>query len=372
MHFLYLPKMKYSFISLFVCFYSLSFGQKSNYNNFLSYNDAYLDKILYSQRYISSASDYLFYGIIKSVYIEQLDETGKLSGRPSKSFFDGKRSTIKRINYNNNRQEFGTVEYYYNPGYGGIPVVKSSFENQNGIIKPLLLSEIDTVNHIIINRRFVNEELNEIDTIFYIEGYKPIEIRTSSVKYIDKSVRKIAYHENGKVYKEVYRRNTSSLGGYIRYDNLGKQLYLYQIKFEEYDDIPVNYEDDLKEKEQEFIWDSDHSFEFREETNSIINFNRKEKKLQKVKKGSTETIYFNDSLLPVKVLSVDKKYGLNMEITFEYNQYDDLLTQKVKNEGSPMVTTTYQYVYDNKNNWIQRKAYENGKLIFTTKRIIEY
>lgn len=372
MYFLYLSKMKYSFISFFVCFYSLSFGQKNNYNNFLNYNDAYLDKILYSQRYISSASDYLFYGTIKSVYIEQLDETGKLSGRPSKSFFDGKRSTIKRINYNNNREEYGAVEYYYNPGYGGIQVVKSSFENQNGIMKPLLLSEIDTVNHIIINRRFVNDELNEIDTIFYVEGYKPIEIRTSSVKNTDQSVRKIAYHENGKVYKEVYQRHSSSQGGYIRYDELGRQLYLYPIKFEAFEHIPVNYNDDLKEKEQEFIWDGDHSFVFREAANSIVNFNRKEKKLHEEKKGSTQTIYFNDNLLPVKVLSVDKKYGLNMTIMFVYNQYDELVTQKVKNEGAPEVTTTYQYVYDSKNNWIQRKAYENGKLIFTTKRIIEY
>ncbi len=364
--------MKYLFTLSFLSLYILTFGQKNNYNSFISYDDEYLDKILHPQRYISSASDYLFYGKIKNVYIEQLDGNGKISGTPAKSFFDVNKNTTKRINYNTNLKDYGVVEFFYFPKYGGQAVFKSSYEIQNGETKNNLTSEIDTINHIIINKKFINNQLSEIDTIFYINDYKPIEIRTNSVKYIDKSIKKIAYLENGKIYKEVYKRNSSSFGNFIKYNDVGKRLYLYKINFEEFENIPIDYEDGKKIEEQKFIWKNEKDFEFRENINSVEIFNYKEKKLQKTEKESSYTTFFNEYLLPVKKLSIDKKYGLNMEITFEYNKHNDLITEKSKNESSPIVIKTFKYVYDKENNWIERKEYENGKLIFTTKRQIEY
>ncbi|MBP9214024.1 MAG: hypothetical protein KBF36_05700 [Chitinophagaceae bacterium] len=362
--------MNYLFTCFFIFCSLVSFGQRSNYNSFIIYDDEYLDKILSAERY--TISEYLFYGTIKSVYIEQFDKSGRFSGSPSKVFFDKNKNTAKRINYNNNLEDYGAVEFYYLPKYGGNPIIKSSYESVNGEIRNIITSEIDTINHIVINNRFVNNKLNEIDTIFYIKDYKPIEIRTSNVKYINKSVRKIAYFNNDKIYKEVYQRNSSSLGSYIKYNKSGKRLYLYKIKFDEFDNIAVENEDNNKEKEQEFIWYNDKDFEFHEKINTTITFNYKEKKLHKRQNESTYTTFFNKNLLPIKKLSVDKKYGLNMEIIFDYNKYNDLITEKIKNEDSPMIMKTYKYLYDDKSNWTERKEYENGKLIFTTKRQIEY
>lgn len=364
--------MKYLFLLLFLTIHFFTFGQKNNYNSFLSYGDEYLEQILHSQRYISSASDYLFYGNVKSVYVEHRDANGKLSNIPTKSFFDDKRNTIKRINYNFNNEDYGVVEYYFNPKYQGNFVIKSSYESKNGEIKNIITSEIDTINQIIVNRKYDKNQLSEIDTVFYIKDYKPIEIRNSSVKYIDKSVKKLAYIDNGQIYKEVYQRNSSSSGFFIKYNKVGKRLYLYNIDFDEFENIPIDYEDSSKTKTQEFIWKNDKDFVFHKDMNCLIIFNYEERKLYETVKESSYTTFFNTDLLPIKKLSVDKKYGLNMEITFEYNDKNDLILEKVKNEGFPITTKSYKYVYDNNNNWIERKEYENNKLIFTTKRDIEY
>jgi len=358
-----------------VCLFSiniLAFGQKNNYNSFISFNDEYLDKILYAQRYISAASEYHLYGEIKSIYIEKLDGNGKISGTPAKSFYDKNHNQFKRINYNSNLIDYVVLEFYYLPKYDGNTIFKSSYEVINGVVKHNLTSEIDKINQIILNKKFVSEQLTEIDSFFYTKDYKPTEIRTVNVKNKDKSVTKIAYLDNGNIYKKVYKRNTHSFGSFVRYNNHGKRLFLYKIDFDDFNSISTDHEDDKKIKEQKFIWIDDKDFEFYEDLNSVAIFKFREKALQKTTQGSTKTTYFNDNLAPVKIISTDKRYDINMQITFEYNKHNDLISKKIKNKNLPLNMYTVQYKYDDRNNWIERKEYENGKLIFTTKRQIEY
>lgn len=351
--------------------YQISCGQKNNYNKSISYHNEYLDQIIDCHSFVTSKSDYLFYDNITSVYVEKSDGAGKITGTPLKSYFDKDKNTIKTQVYDN-PHEYKVAEFFNFARYDGHTLFKILYQYKNGEIKNLVTSEVDSINHIIIIKRFEENKLSEIDSVFYIKNFKPIEIRTSSVKYIDKSIRKIAYNEQGRIYKEVYQRNRSSFGNYTNFNELGNRLYVYSIKLDEYDGIPVEYENDVKEKEQEFIWYNDKDFEFRELRNSVITFNYLEKKMVKTHKESTYTTFFNKNLLPFKKLSVDKKYGLNMETIFEYNKHNDLISEKTKNDGLLYNTKTFNYVYDTKNNWIERKEYENGKLIFVTKRIIEY
>jgi hypothetical protein len=364
--------MKYIHLIILFSINLFVFGQKNNYNSFIAFDDEYLDKILYAHRDISTASEYHFYGKIKSVYIEKLDGNGKISGTPAKSFYDKNRNQFKRINYNSNLKDYVVLEFYFLPKYGGNTVFKSSYEVINGVVKHNLTSEIDTINHIIVNKKFVSEQLTEIDTFFYIKDYKPTEIRTVNLKTNDKTITKIAYLENGNIYKKVYKRNTHSFGSFVRYNNQGKRLFSYKIDFDDFNNISTEHEDDKKIKEQKFIWNDDNDFEFYEDLNSVVFFNFKEKTLRKEAQGSTVTTYFNDNLLPIKIISIDKRYDVNMQITFEYNKYNDLISKKIKNENLPLDVLSVQYKYDDRNNWIERKEYENGKLIFITKRQIEY
>ena len=364
--------MKKIYTLLLLSFYFLTFGQKNNYNSFVSYEDEYLDKILYPQRFISSGADYLFFGKVKSVYLEKLDETGKITGAPSKTFFNEKQKMDKRFIYSNNLNDYNAIEFYYSSKYGGDPVVKASYEILKGETKHNTISEIDTIKRLIINKRFINNQLNEIDSIFYTKDFKPLEIRTSSPKYIDKSIKKIAYLDNGKIYKEVYKRNNSSFGSFMRYNEEGKILYTYQLKFEEFDKVPIDYEDENKSKGEEFKWKNDKDFDIYENNKLVRTFVFNDRKLHKEENGSSSTIYFNQYLLPIKIVSVDKRYELKIEVTFEYNKFNDLIIEKVKYDNASAIIKNYKYVYDEKNNWIERKEYENGKLIFTTKRKIEY
>lgn len=364
--------MKKLYTLLLLSFYFLSFGQKNNYNSFVSYEDEYLDKILYPQKFISSGSDYLFIGEIKSVYLEKLDGTGKITGAPSKTFFNKKQKVDKRIIYSNNLKDYNVIEFYYSSKYGGDPVVKASYEILNGETKHNTKSEIDTIKQLIINKRFINNQLNEIDSIFYTKDFKPLEIRTSSPKYIDKSIKKIAYLENGRIYKEVYKRNNSSFGSFMRYNEAGKILYSYQLKFEEFDNVPIDYDDENKSKGVEFKWKNDKDFDVYENNKLVSTFVFNDRKIHKEDNESSSTTYFDQHLLPIKIVSVDNRYNFNIEITFEYNKFNDLVTEKVKYDDAPMIIKSYKYLFDEKNNWIERKEYENGKLIFTTKRKIDY
>ena len=113
-------------------------------------------------------------------------------------------------------------------------------------------------------------------------------------------------------------------------------------------------------------------FDVYENNKLVSTFVFNDRKIHKEDNESSSTTYFNQHLLPIKIVSVDKRYNFNIEITFEYNKFNDLITEKVKYDDAPMIIKSYKYLFDEKNNWIERKEYENGKLIFTTKRKIEY
>lgn len=368
----FLKLLKDYFLLLIFFFPLISVCQKNNYNRHIDYNDEYLDKILNAESYITSNSDYLLYGNIKSIFLQRTADNELNNSIPYKSFFDENRNVIKSIIYRDGL-EYINAEYYHESKYGGNPVYKSFYEYFNGELIKQIKSEIDTLNHIIINNHLSDGKITETDTILYTKDYKPLSIlKYDNYKSLE-SVYKADYLENGKIYKYAYKRgNSSSYGKYIRYNEFGKPLYSYNIDIVGFYINSIDYEDSTKIKQYEFLWKDDKDFELREGTNKVTFFNFKEKKLHTKDKESTYTTFFNDDLLPVKKLSVDKKYNLNMEITYEYNNHNDLTLTKVKNEGSTMQTTTYKYVYDSKNNWVERKEYLNNRLVFTTKREIEY
>ncbi|MFZ4798043.1 MAG: hypothetical protein ACOYMA_11145 [Bacteroidia bacterium] len=354
------------------------FAQKNNYNTFAAYDDEYLNQILYSERFVTSYSDYLLFGKVNNLYIELRDKDNKLAAEPSKTFYDRYENLVKIINFNN-LQISNIIEFYYIPKYGGNGIYKSTLQYINGVPKCVLSSKIDTLKSLIIVSSFSDNKIDEIDSVFYTKNFKPLTILKYNRFNKLESIYKASYLENGKVYKEVHKRHSSLVsGGFNKYDSNGRMLYSHSLSFEEFDKSTINYVDSNKVKDKKFVWYNNKDFKLQIGTNDNVEYNEyftfsySEKTLHgNVKKEST-IIKFNNSLLPVKKLYFDKKNNFSSEIGFGYNDYNDLISQKINIKGEKPINKTFKYIYDNKNNWIERREFEDGKLIFTTIRKIEY
>jgi hypothetical protein len=354
-------------------------GQKNNYNTFVAYDDEYLNQILYSEKFVTSYSDYLLFGKVNNLYVELRDQDNKLAAEPSKTFYDSNKNLVKIVNFNN-LQISNIIEYYYIPKYGGNGIFKSIFQYINGVSKCVLSSKIDTLKSLIIVSRFSDDKIDEIDSVFYTKNFKPLTILKYNRFNNLESIYKAAYLKNGKVYKEVDKRYSSLVisGGFNKYDSIGRMLYSHNLSFEEFDKANINYEEKSKVKNKKIVWYNNNDFKLQfgtydnSEYNENFTFSHSGKTLYgKVKKDST-IIKFNNSLLPVKKLYFDKNNNFSSEISFVYNNYNDLISQKINIKGEKPIYKTFRYLYDNKNNWIERKEFEDGKLIFTTIRKIEY
>lgn len=57
----------------------------------------------------------------------------------------------------------------------------------------------------------------------------------------------------------------------------------------------------------------------------------------------------------------------------EYDNFNNLIIQNwYDKEGKLKHQTSFEYIYDNKGNWITKKRFSNGKLGFIWERQIEY
>ena len=350
----------------------LGMAQKKNYNSFITYGDEYLDQIIKYDLYVSSRAKLLFFGNVKSVYIEERDPTGQVIDVPTQTFFDKDRSTIKEIRTYPRNNTKGIIEYYFNSRFNGYQIFKSSYIENNGQIDQIFQSKIDEKNKLIVQERYSNGKLEEIDSIYYQDNYFPVKIIKKSPGSTNRSTTEIAYNKFGKIYKEIHLKNSNTTGTYFNYDELGRLTYLYTITADEYDQIGENDENDSKNKVHKIKWINDKDFIYYYDSEITFQFDANKKTLIRKDQSSILEADFNEQLLLTKYHLKDDKYSINKTSIFDYNNNLDIIAQKVKSEGLPLTTTTYTYTYDDQQNWIERQAYENGELKVTTIRRIEY
>jgi len=355
---------------LSIVFFNFCLSQKNNYNKSYYFNE-YIDKIVDCRNYISSKSKYLFYGEIKSVYVEVLDANGDFSGEQTKTYYGKDKQTIKRTIFDT-PDKFVTTEYFDFYNTSQYSVIKKCVSSYYGEITLVASSEIDTNLNLIITSKFLNNKVHEIDSIFYIADFLPIEIITVSPGFIDRSIRKFAYLENGLVYKEAYQRNNTNLGYFSRFDENHNIEYQYDITLLEFDKVGQDYFDSLKTKIFTLKWFSKTDFEIFVKNTHTLQFSLNERKMTKVDNYSISTTHFNQDLLPIRTVIHDKKDDYITVTIYSYNKNSDLISMKSNLDELILGNYTYAYVYDSMNNWVERKQYENGKLLFTTKRSIEY
>lgn len=134
----------------------------------------------------------------------------------------------------------------------------------------------------------------------------------------------------------------------------------------------INYEtkygDNVSEK---YKYENDNLVEIKEEFYSGT---------QDVRSHIMTTNYFYnkknhiDSTRRIRVYE-DGVIDMKLTEVYKYNDNNDLVEEKVtdlkKNEVTQSIN--YNYIYDNKNNWIEKKTFnKNGKLLTITKREIVY
>lgn len=62
----------------------------------------------------------------------------------------------------------------------------------------------------------------------------------------------------------------------------------------------------------------------------------------------------------------------NMAMSYEYNDKGDVVLSAVSSEGEVVKTETYNYVYDDQDNWIEREVLRDDTIVFKTVRTITY
>jgi antitoxin component YwqK of YwqJK toxin-antitoxin module len=357
---------------------SLVFSQKNNYNTFVAFEDEHLDQIMFFQRYVSSGSDALFYGNVKSVTLKKFYADGKQLDTPNQSFFDSNRNLIQKIVFFPDHQK--NTSFYFLPKYNGNPIFKESFQiHQKDTIYDIK-SEIDSFQRFIRTTHFYKEKIIKLDSIFYVDNFFPTEIRTYE-NMQRSSVYKALYFKNGKLHLSTTIRNTKQdKGNLFHYNELGQLLSSCTFHGNSFEDIfrmepSIEKLDEKKDacvNDFTIAWKDSKSFVYTEKNGDFYQYDEKTRTLEILKNGGKTLAYFNQDGLPIQYISSDERYKIKTEVLYGYNDKKDLISQKVLQDGQLLSTTTFQYLYDSQKNWTERKEFENGKLLTRTQRVIAY
>ena len=339
-----------------------------NYDPFVLYDNQLVDKIINLERHINSP--FLLKGNIETLHI--ISSTAESETQSSiKYYYDFNKYNIRLTNYDKDLNEVINREFLSRPFYDGCQLLMSGYSKQDHGKLLTWKSLIDSENKIVKIETLTNGELTSLDSVLYIDQFIPIKIYNKEKyngEWQNKSIQLYEY-QNGKVVTSLKIYGTSGKWGAKRfYDSFGRPLY-YQTLI----DIDLNtlqYSLDSN-KNEVFTWNED-GFSY---DNNILTtrFDSKSNTIISKSGDAITNIQLSKSLKPVKV---DIKFDSNLEeeihIVYYYNQFDDCVDKKYLNKSSSESDEHFDFIYDAKGNWIEKKMYFNGKWHSTTKRTIEY
>lgn len=335
---------------------------KHNYDSFILYDDQYVDRILNYERYIKSG--YVLSGNIKSVHImDSLLESGQ---QPStKYFYDLDKAITRIVNYDAGMNEIMDRWFYRWMNYGGESLMKKGFFYKNN---KEIRSHDDTINKTIILETFENGNLIETDSIVYERDYYPTKIKKYNANDQLEYVYKIEYDSNKTALNLLARKTGSHQGAKRVYDENNRHLYVSPLN--KIDFKSLTYEIGGEKKEQ-MIWNG-NNFQFYKSEKDTIYWDSTKNHLKRIFHSTETNTYFSNKMLPVSSSYVETDTSMNHQISFKYNEFDDLIEKRFEKPSPYNENEKYSYEYDSKNNWIKRQMFINEKHFKTTIRNIEY
>lgn len=350
-------------IILLICFSHNA--QKNNYDK-ISYG--YVNRILHPNEYQTK----WLYGRVKSLHIEHYNAFNKPDGQAMEYHYDTE-GNITAINNYDHDELVMKRSFYATHKDDTRDVVNYSENLRDGVT----ISKTESIEfpeeHLIVTTKLINGKLYEIDSITYIDNYKPILIKHYSIYRLEHIYHAAYTKRSGKLFKEAYERyDNAKTGMFIQYDADDREISRYKINFEQY--TGLNEEDIPTEsyKYKEINWTNTTDFKLTQ-SGVIKKFDMANLELTDVRSEDNWLTYkMNTYLQPVEVHSINKKYEDDITTLYTYNAKQDVLTTETKFSNFRTVKHTYTYTYDNHKNWVERKDYENGKLSIIIQRIITY
>jgi len=339
-----------------------------NYNPFITYDNQLVDKIINFERHINSS--FLLRADIKSVHV--IDYSVDSEKQTSiKYHFNINKHNIGITNYDEYQNEVGERKFLSKPYYDGYQILMDGYAKQSNSSQLIWNSSIDSINNIIKIKTIANGELTALDSVLYVGHFTPVKVfnkEKNSGLWHNKSTQLYEY-ENDKVVTSLKLYSTAGKWGAKRfYDSFGRPLY-YQALID-IDKNTLQYNLDSI-KNEFFTWNNTDFIYYN--NNVTTSYDSTSNTIIRRSSDASTKIILSQSFKPIKVeIEYFDNLEEKVEIVYFYNKYDDCIDKKYLNQDGSGTNEHFEFVYDEKGNWIEKKIYYDGKWFGTTKRKIEY
>ncbi|MBK9564096.1 MAG: hypothetical protein IPO37_02510 [Saprospiraceae bacterium] len=322
-----------------------------NYNPFIIYDNQLVDKIINFERHINSS--FLLRGEIKSVHF--IDSSVDSEKQTSiKYHYNISKHNIGITNYDEYQNEVGERKFLSKPYYDGYQILMDGYAKQINSSQLIWNSSIDSINKIIKIKTITNGELTTLDSVLYIDQFTPVKIfnkEKHSGLWQNKSIQFHEY-ENDKVITSLKLYSATGKWGAKRfYDGYGRPLY-YQALID-IDKNTLQYNLDSI-KNEVFTWNNgDFIYS---NNNFTTSYDSTSKTIIRKLNDANTKIKLSRTFKPIKVeIEYFDNLEEKVEIVYFYNKYDDCIDKKYLNQGGSGTNEHFEFVYDEKGNWIEKK-----------------
>jgi len=225
----------------------------------------------------------------------------------------------------------------------------------------------------------INPGLNEIVyTIFQFDkDCRKTSETSTEISGEVKNKHTVVYDKSGNITSEIKQNNDVNGNFSIKYKyNAQKKLdkkemssgnrvlstYIYS-----YDDNGNVSAMEIK-KRPGLLDVDDEKFEYKyDEKNRLVE----EIHLDGEDYRKTEYVY-NDKNQLIRLVEYNHRGGITFETDYEYDELDNLSTEKSQYRGNPTRDISYVYEYDDRGNWINKRSLANDKTFSLQIRVINY
>jgi hypothetical protein len=184
-------------------------------------------------------------------------------------------------------------------------------------------------------------------------------------------------NENGKVLKSIVKDNNGKIKRYLL-NEIDKNGKIINVKAYDLNDFLIetqSYSYDANGNCTEYIY---NNFKYKYKTITNYKFNSNNQLLEEIfdnearKEKTTRTFTYDKKGNQIEEY-MNCTDGRFTKFISEYDSLNNLISQKwFDKNGKQNHETSFEYVYDNYDNWITKKRSLNGEIDFVWERKIEY